>query len=132
MQLAKLATIRWSSTAKQLADAVSQAGYHPMVVNGVDDPSAKDLPILTCSVEKFKFKNFTWFFPLVFNWGKVVMNVSVVTSDGKTLWTKQYKGKGRGWYSFTPPVRKALTKILNEMVIDFTSPEFKQKIATRS
>lgn len=112
----------------QFVDAVKRAGYSAQVIDDLDDPSAADLPILTCSVQKFKFRNYTWFFPLVFNWGTVVMDVSVVKPDGDMLWSKQYEGKGKGWYSFTPPVQKALTNILNQLIADITNPDFKAKI----
>lgn len=111
-------------------DAVVKMGYTAVIVESPEDSAGT--PILSCRVKKFKFKNYTYFFPLVFNWGTVAMDISVSSSAGKVLWTKSYQEGGRGWYAFTPTVEEALTKILNRMISDMTTPAFKEIVGIGS
>lgn len=110
----------------QIKDAVTQMGYESKIVEKAEDSG--DAPILTCNINKFKFKNYTWFFPIVFNWGSIIMEVAVKSPDGNILWNKTYTAKGSGSYSFNRPVSKALTRILNQMIADMTTPDFQQKV----
>ena len=110
----------------QIKDAVAQMGYDLKVVENPADSGGE--PILTCNVSRFWFKNYTWFFPIVFNRGTIIMDVSIKSPEGNTLWNKRYAAKGRGTYSFNRPVKKALTRILNEMIADMITPEFRQKV----
>ena len=107
----------------QVKDAVEQSGHEAKIV---ENPSeAGDLPVLSCKVDKFSFRNYTWLFPIVFNWGKISMDVTVTGADGTILWQKSYTGKGNGAYSFNSPVNKALTRILNEMIGDLANVDFR-------
>jgi hypothetical protein len=110
----------------QIQDAVTEMGYESKIV--VRPENSGDAPMLTCEVSRFKFKNYTWLFPFVFNWGSIIMYVTVKSPAGNILWTKSYSAKGRGTYSFNRPVSKALTLILNEMIKDMTTPDFQQKV----
>jgi hypothetical protein len=106
----------------QIKAAAEQSGYTVKVVDNLGE--AGDTPVLTCAVETFKFRNYTWLFPLVFNWGTIKLDAAVQGPNGKTLWAKSYTGKGRGFYSFDPTVNEALTTILNQMIADLSSAEF--------
>ena len=107
----------------QIKDAVQQAGFK---VQMVDSPAAAgNLPVLSCKVEKFSFRNYTWLFPLVFNWGTIKLDVSIAGPDGKVLWEKNYTGKGNGFYDFGTPVDHALTSILNELASDLQGVNLK-------
>jgi len=107
----------------QIKDAVAQAGYDVKMVDG--PASAGSLPVLSCKVEKFSFRNYTWLFPAVFNWGTIKLDVAVTAPDGKVLWSKTYTGKGNGFYDFDTPVNNALTGILNELSADLSNADFK-------
>ncbi|MGD0259535.1 MAG: hypothetical protein ABSD29_06890 [Verrucomicrobiota bacterium] len=107
----------------QFKAAVEHCGYQAKLVQ--DPGDAAGLPVLSCSVKKFKFRNYTWLFPLVFNWGTVTVEVSVKGPDGTALWSKSYNGKASGLYSFNSTVNKALTVMLNEMIADLARTDFK-------
>jgi hypothetical protein len=104
--------------AMQVKSALEHAGYSVQMVS--DAGAAGDMAYMECDVHRFKFRNYTWFFPLVFNWGKVDMTVRLVT-PGQDPWERRYVGKARGWYSFEKTVNKALTQVLNQMVHDLTA-----------
>ena len=107
----------------QIKDAVTQAGYQVKIV---DNPSsAGNMPVLTCNVEKFQFKNYTWLFPLVFNWGTIQLDVAVTAPGGNVLWSKTYSAKGNGMYDFNTPVNNALTAVLNQMSEDLSKADIK-------
>lgn len=107
----------------QLKEAVEHCGYQAKLVE--DPVGAAGMPMLSCSVKKFKFRNYCWLFPLVFNWGTVSLDVSVKGSDGVNLWSKTYTAKANGFYSFDLTVNKALTTVLNEMIADLSNTDFK-------
>jgi hypothetical protein len=58
----------------QVKDAVEQAGYQAKIVDSAS--SAGAMPVLSCKVQKFSFRNYTWLFPIVFNWGTIRLDVS--------------------------------------------------------
>lgn len=107
----------------QIKDAVVQAGYQVQTVD--IGGAAANMPLLSCNVQKFGFRNYTYFFPLVFNWGTIQLQVSVTSPEGKVLWSKTYTGKGNGMYDFNTPVSNALTSILNELSRDLLKADFK-------
>jgi hypothetical protein len=109
----------------QVKDAVIHAGFQVKMV----DPArpVPDLPVLSCKVDKFGFRNYTWFFPAVFNWGTITLDVTITAPDGKVLWNKTYTGHGSGFYDFDPTVTKALTAILNELSNDLLNADVKCK-----
>jgi hypothetical protein len=104
--------------AMQVKSALEHAGYSVQMV--ADASAAGGVPYLECEVNRFKFRNYTWLFPLVFNWGKVDMTVRL-TSPGQEPWEHRYVGKATGFYSFEKTVNKALTRVLNEMVGDLVA-----------
>jgi len=107
----------------QIKDAVVQAGYQVKMVDSTS--SAGAMPVLSCKVQKFGFRNYTWLFPVVFNWGNIQLDVTITAPDGKVLWNKTYTGKGSGFYDFNPTVNKALTTILNELSNDLLNADLK-------
>lgn len=106
----------------QIKDAVIQAGYRAQMVENAN--AAGEMPVLTCKVEKFGFRNYCWLFPLVFNWGTITLDTSVTAPDGKVLWHKTYTGKANGYYSFESTVNEALTTIVNELSSDLQNTSF--------
>lgn len=106
--------------ALQVKSALEHAGYSVQMVS--DAGPAGDVAYMECQVHRFKFRNYTWLFPLVFNWGKVDMTVRLVT-PGEEPWERRYVGKATGFYSFEKTVNKALTQVLNQMVHDLTASQ---------
>jgi hypothetical protein len=107
----------------QIKDAVVQAGYDVKMVDSAG--SAGSMPVLSCQVDKFSFRNYTWLFPAVFNWGTINLDVTITAPGGKVLWSKTYTGKGSGFYDFGTPVNNALTGILNDLSSDLSRADFK-------
>ncbi len=107
-------------------ETVQHVGYKTEVIDG--NPPVSDNPAISVEVKKFKFYNYTWFFPLVFNWGTIKMDVKVTSPDGNVLWQKEYIGKGSGWYDFDPTVNKALIKVLNQLAADMASEQFQSAV----
>jgi hypothetical protein len=98
---------------QEIKAGLEHLGYSVRVVP--DAAQAGGLPVLTCKVNRFKFRNYTWFFPLVFNWGKIDVTMSLASAGGQPEWTSQIVGKAKGFYSFEKTVSKALTKVLDQM-----------------
>jgi hypothetical protein len=109
----------------QIKDAVEQAGYKVQMLN--DLTAVAKAPVLSCQVHDFGFRNYTWLFPLVFNWGTIKLDVTITGEEGKVLWQKSYTGKAHGFYDFNPTVNKALTTILNELASDLANEQFSTK-----
>src|SRR5207249_3965044 len=59
----------------QIRDALEHCGYDVKLVE--NQSAAPGLPLLTCNVREFAFKNYTYFFPIVFNWGTIQMEFVV-------------------------------------------------------
>jgi len=106
-------------------ETVEHVGYKVTVV---DQPAKAGAPVIAVRVNKFFFYNYTWFFPLVFNAGKIDLTMTVSRPDGTELWSKEYQGRGSGFYDFNPTVNMALNNILNQMVVDLASPEFREAV----
>ena len=70
----------------QIRAALEQVGYKVSMVDGSE--TSLPTPILRCKVEKFWFNNYTWFFPIVPTWGEVRLTLSLLSRDGKLLWSR--------------------------------------------
>jgi hypothetical protein len=108
--------------ALQVKSALEHLGYSVQLVT--DAGAGGGAPYMECHVNRFKFRNYTWFFPLVWNWGKVDVTMKV-TAPGQQPWQQQYVGKAVGFYSFEGTVNKALTRMLNQMVRDLAARQQK-------
>ncbi len=106
----------------QIKSGLEHMGYSVRVVP--DESQAAGLPVVTCRVNKFKFRNYTWFFPLVFNWGKIDVDMTLASGDGP-VWQKNIVGKASGFYSFEKTVNKALTRVLDQMVQEMSAAPVK-------
>jgi len=107
----------------QVKDAVIAAGYQVQTAD--HGGTAGNLPVLSCRVKKFSFRNYTYFFPFVFNWGTIQLDVNITAPGGQVLWERSYTGKGSGMYDFNPTVNTALTTILNQLSGDLQKADFK-------
>ena len=110
--------------AQQIQDALTQAGYTPKPIDATDPMAGK---LLTCEVDKFRFSNYTWLFPIVPTWGSVELQLSLQGPDKRVLWTQHYRGSGSTlnfFDGYSSSCNSAMTSILNQMVMDFASDEF--------
>lgn len=109
---------------EQIRDALQQVGYRVTVVDSETPPP---VPVLKCKVEKFWFNNYTWFLPIVPTWGEVRLTLSLLSRDGKLLWSRAFSGGG-STLNFTDgysiAANESMQKILNDMVREFASQEF--------
>lgn len=102
--------------------ALQENGYQV-----ADAKASEALPVVECTVQKFRFQNYTWFVPIVPTWGGIDLEVRVASRDGKALWTKSYSGGSWNlWYSFNSAVNRAMEKILEQAVADFGSSSFRE------
>lgn len=114
---------------KSVQDALIQAGYTPRIVN---NGAKADGPVLMCEVKDFKFRNYTWFAPLIPTWGRVSLVAKLTAQDGTVLWKHTFTGKG-GTLNFIDgyniAARKSMTRLLNDMVVAFTNDAFVKALA---
>lgn len=103
----------------QIKSGLEHLGYSVRVV--ADAAEAPDLPLLSCQVKRFKFRNYTWLFPLVFNWGKIDLTMSLASAGQQPIWRRDIAARAGGFYSFEKTVNKALTKVLDQMVRELAS-----------
>ena len=111
--------------ADQVRDALRQVGYNVTVVDALTSTTG---PVLKCQVNKFWFSNYTWLFPIVPTWGSIDLTVSVeAPGSTTTLWTRGFSGSGSSlnfFDGYSSAANEALTKILKEMVTEFSSEQF--------
>ena len=87
--------------------------------------------MLTCSVKKFWFGNYTWLFPFVPTWGGVELNTSLVSPAGTVVWTRDFSGSGFSanfFDGYSGAAESSMTTILNAMVREFASDDFHQAL----
>ena len=109
---------------KEIQAALTEVGYKVQVAENGSPVSGK---VLVCQVEKFKFNNYTWLFPIVPTWGSIELNASLVGADQRALWTHQFSGSGSTlnfFNGYTSSAKTSMTQILNQMVEAFSSDEF--------
>lgn len=100
----------------QLKAGLEHAGYTVKMVKNATEAGGQ--PVLSCRVNIVKFWNYTWLFPLVWNWGRFDVKLTLTAPKGEILWEKAYIAKAKGWYDFAPTVQRALTNLLDLMVKD--------------
>ena len=99
----------------------------------VEPAAAPGSPVFECRVRQFEFKNYTWFAPLIFNWGDIALDLQLTDPSGKELWKQSYTGESWKFaYSFTRVVNSALEEILDKAVADFASPPFREACCTKA
>jgi hypothetical protein len=104
----------------KLKDTLAQAGYH-----AANTGTTSDGPVLECNVKRFSFRNYTYFFPLVFTWGGVDLDMRLAGRDGRVLWQRSYSGDSSNLaYSFTGAANQSMEQALNKFGRDATSEEF--------
>jgi hypothetical protein len=109
---------------KEIQAALTQVGYHVQVVENGTPVSGK---VLVCQVERFKFNNYTWLFPIVPTWGSIELKASLVGGNQQVVWTRDFNGSGSTFNftdGYTSSAKTSMTEILNQMVGAFSSDEF--------
>jgi hypothetical protein len=111
-------------TMNFVRDALTTAGY---TVNTVENGARGQGPVLSVGIKQYKFNNYTWLAPLIFTWGRIELAATVRDAGDHVLWQKSYLGKGTSLHitqGFTNSAEKCMTRLLDQMVIDFSSPAF--------
>ncbi len=111
-------------------DALRKAGYDVTVA---EDGSAAEGPTLKCNVTYFRFSNYTWLVPFVPTWGEVELDVSLHDGNDNVLWSKHFEGDGFTFNftdGYTIAANESLDEILEQLVVEFSSPEFVAHIST--
>ena len=68
-----------------------------------------------------------WLAPLIFTWGRIELDATLRDNGGHVLWQKNYLGKGTSIHitaGFTNSAEKCMTRVLDQMIVDFSSPGF--------
>lgn len=115
---------------KEIQDALTQVGYH---VQDVDNGAPVSGKVLVCRVDKFRFSNYTWLFPIVPTWGRITLQTSLLGPDRHVLWSHQFTGSGMTlnfFDGYTSSAKSSMTKILNQMIKAFSSDEFHKALTT--
>ena len=68
---------------KVIRQTVEHMGYK--VYSPAQAGQCDGCPVLSVTVSKFSFHDYTWMFPMVITWGKIALEVSVQDSSGKSL-----------------------------------------------
>ena len=105
-------------------DALQQVGYRIIIVHS-GLPS--EIPVLTCRIKKFWFKDYTWLMPFIRTWGEIQLEVILLTPVGEVLWTRDFSAKNSTWNAsdaFSNVANQSMKTILNEMVNEFAGEEF--------
>ena len=107
---------------KGISDALAISGYSPSITGMVEGKKR-----IVCEVKEPSLRNYTYFFPIVFTWGGLTLDVRVVNSAGATVWNRSAEGGNFNLYpfgGFEAAGRSSITKALNALANDFSSAEF--------
>ena len=116
-------------TMNFVRDALTTAGY---TVSTAESSVPASGPLLTVGIKQYKFNNYTWLAPLIFSWGRIELDATLRGTDDSVLWSKSYLGKGTSVHitqGFTNSAEKCMTRVLDQMVVDFGSPAFTGALA---
>jgi len=99
----------------------------------VEPAAAPDSPVFEVRIRRFEFKNYTWFAPIVFNWGDIELDLRLTEPSGRELWKESYTGEGWKFaYSFSRVVNTALEEVLGKAVDDFASSPFREACCAKA
>jgi hypothetical protein len=107
----------------EIRTSLRVAGYTPM--NAAELPHG---PLLSCTIDEFDFKNYTWLAPMIQTWGTIRLTLTLSQPAGAVRWQKQYEEQyshGGVSASFNEAVNETLTKILSRATDDFTGADFR-------
>lgn len=113
---------------EQIHDALTQVGYSIHSVDAYSLPDAqKTVPLLKVHVNKYRFSNYTYFFPIVPTWGGTNLHLLLQDANGNTLWRSDFEAGGATlnfFNGYTSASRKSMTRVLNQMVTAFAGDDF--------
>ena len=110
---------------KNIKEALVLSGYTTNTV--LDAGKSNNPPILHALVNKKRYSNYTYLAPLIPTWGGMDVTLSLVRQDGERIWEHDFKGGGftmNFFDGYNIVSKKSMTKILNKMVIAFSSDDF--------
>jgi hypothetical protein len=123
----------------QIIDALSSIGYQVSKKTNNSENTATMLQPLTLKVaiNEFWFKNYNWVYPIVPTWGDIKITLLLENSSGKKIFEKSYEGGDHslclsGHCAFESATKSAMTKVLNQIVSDFSSQAVNNLIASDS
>lgn len=108
-----------------ISEALVLSGYIANTVLAEDESNPS--PTLHALVNKKRYSNYTYFAPLVPTWGSMDVTLSLVKPDGETVWEHNFKAGGftmNFFNGYDIASKKSMTKILNQMVVAFSSDVF--------
>ncbi len=109
------------SVTRAMEDAVRAAGYS--VCDKASMP--QDAIAVSAEVEKFKFSNYTWFWPVMKNWGIIKVDVKAKDPSGGIILQRKYSERA-DWTSFgscsgySENIRKSMTAIVQDVTDDLS------------
>jgi len=113
-----------------VAETLRKAGYKVTDVRG---KKAAREPILRGEITKFWFAGYSWFWPVIVQIGEFKYRLVLQQPNGTVLWEKDLKGDSGGVgfvadVGFDRMVKEATTKVLNQVIGEVTSQEFRNAL----
>lgn len=118
------------SFEQAVRDALESTSY-----DLVDAPHApKDSPILRGEVTACWWWSYSWFWPIVIQGGQNQITLFLETPDGVTLWKHKFSRAEPGValvgsYGYDQMIKKSMTKLLQDIVREVSSKEFKAALS---
>lgn len=107
-----------------IQEALVLAGYS--AISESENSTSKHLT-LNANVIKTRYSNYTWLIPFVPTWGGMEVELSLVNSNGYSVWSEKFKGSGFT-FNFTDGYniasRESMSRLLDSMIIAFSSDDF--------
>ncbi len=96
----------------------------------VTDQVPGNEPCMLVKIDELHFRNYNWLWPYVPTWGHIGLTVEVRRPDGRIAYERSFRASGRshcltGACAFTNASRAAMTEVLDQMIADFASQEFR-------
>lgn len=114
---------------KQVRRALERAGY---TVEMVAPQARSERPVLSCRVSEFWFVNYTFPFFLTRTWGDIRLELRLHAPGGNVVWSREFAGSGTTQNflnGYTIAANKAMKKILNAMVREFSGDDFRRALS---
>jgi len=111
---------------KAIQDAIVAANYDVVLVT--EPPKGK--PCLSGTVDRFYYYSYMWFWPLMFEGGKIQVTLVLTSPQGKEVWGRSFVSSSfwatpGGAFGYDAKIRKAMTKLLADIQDEVLSEDFK-------
>jgi hypothetical protein len=119
--------------ADQVEGTLRDAGFDVRRIDGTSSPEPGS-SVMSVTIRQLYFRNYNWFWPIVPTWGDIELVVQVRSTQGQLLVEKDLKGSGsslclKGSCAFRNATREAMTEVLNQLVAETSTAEFKTALA---